>query len=475
MVKNLIRGIIVIATFTLVFIMCEKVLMLKSEDGIEQMKSYYLQEKNTVDVLLVGSSHIYCNVNTGELWDTYGMSAYDLGGAEQPYWNSYYFIKEALKTQHPKAIVLSVTIPGIRFDDYQSEVWLTTNLYGMHWNRNRIENTRVSTMKDSFWRVLIPMNTIHGRYTDITKDDFVDKDYDISFKGYDLRSTVVPQNAPDISNINESTPMSEKQEKYLRKIIELTKEENIPLLLVSVPFNVPEEAQKIYNYQFNIAKEEGIDYIDFNKCYDEMGLDFTTDMAEELHLNYDGGIKFSRYLGKCLKDRYDIADHRGDRLYSSWDENALIHRQEINGIELKSVDEINQFLADIDNENYVTYINCEKITANDFNGEVTSGLQKLAVDTTKISDKYATIICNGNSLFESYGNEFLTYMQDDYMNITFERKEEGDTIETNVYADTQCCPMTVPGMTMLVYDKALNEVVSFITYNPHNNEIARYY
>ena len=44
--------------------------------------------------------------------------------------------------------------------------------------------------------------------------------------------------------------------------IELTKEENIPLLLVSVPYVVSEDAQKVYNYEFEIARQEGVDFID---------------------------------------------------------------------------------------------------------------------------------------------------------------------------------------------------------------------
>ena len=98
-IKNLLKGIIIIVVFTVVFLTVDKVLMLKSEDGYDQMQSYYKQEKNTVDVLFLGSSKIYCQIDTGILWDEFGISSFDLGGAEAPAWNSYYFMREALKTQ----------------------------------------------------------------------------------------------------------------------------------------------------------------------------------------------------------------------------------------------------------------------------------------------------------------------------------------------------------------------------------------
>ena len=58
-----------------------------------------------IDVLFLGSSHVHCNVNTQLLWDEYGMAAYLMTGAEQPLWNSYYNLKEALKTQKPRLVV----------------------------------------------------------------------------------------------------------------------------------------------------------------------------------------------------------------------------------------------------------------------------------------------------------------------------------------------------------------------------------
>ena len=467
--KNFLRGLVVLLVFVSVFLLCEKILMIKSEDGIEQMQSYYLQKENTVDVLFVGSSHMYCNVNTGTLWDNYGMSAFDLGGAEQPYWNSYYFIKEALKTQRPKAIVMSVTIPGIRFDDYQSEAWLMTNLYGMHWNRNRIENTKVSALPESFWRVLFPMNTIHSRYSELTKDDFVDKNRDIAYKGFDLRSTVVPFERPDITNVTDMTPITPKQEEYLRKIINLTKQEGIPLLLVSVPYVLTEDAQKIYNYEFNIAAQEGVDYIDFNKCYDEYGLDFATDMAEELHLNVSGSDKFTKYLGQRIKALYDIPDHRGDAAYASWDKNALIERQEINAVKLSDTEQISEYLNIVNNENYITIIDFEGIDEGIDNSTM-GAMREFGVDSASIDNGYISIHCGGKTLFSSNEKEFSSFIDEKIDKILVKRSEEG----TFFYINEEQLKNPYGTVLLIVYDRVLNKIVAFTSYNMQENTIVKY-
>lgn len=471
MKKNLFRGLIILLVLVFAFLLCEKVLMLKSEDGVEQMKSFYLQKEDTVDVLLVGSSHIYCNVNTGLLWDEYGMSAFDLGGAEQPYWNSYYFIKEALKTQRPKVIVMNATIPGIRFDEYQSEVWLTTNLYGMHWNENRIMNTKVSAIKDSFWRILFPMNEMHGRYNDLSKDDFVDKNYDISYKGFDYRATIIPFEKPDITGVTECQPIIPKQEEYLRKIIALCKEENIPLLLVSVPFVVTEDAQKYYNYEFQIAEEEGVDYLDFNKMYDEVGIDFATDMAEELHLNISGSQKFTRFLGQYIKDKYETADHRGDIKYASWDKDALIHRREIDGEYLKFSTSIDQYISLANKEGFIVFVNAKGAGEADLS-DCEASFREFGISSDSLTQDSGYIVSNGQLLFSSNEDSFDTYL-DEMDRLILRKETEGDSSTTKVYIDTDEFDISQYGITLLVYDSVSGRPVDYVIYDPYTKELRR--
>ena len=45
----------------------------KSTDGCYPAEMFYQQEENTVDVLCLGSSHTYTNINPAILWDEYGM------------------------------------------------------------------------------------------------------------------------------------------------------------------------------------------------------------------------------------------------------------------------------------------------------------------------------------------------------------------------------------------------------------------
>ena len=93
---NLIKMLIIIATAVAVLVVLSRILVLKSEDGINQFDALYKQPENSIDVLFVGSSKVYCDIATGVLWEKYGIASFDLGGAEAPAWVSYYQLKEGI-------------------------------------------------------------------------------------------------------------------------------------------------------------------------------------------------------------------------------------------------------------------------------------------------------------------------------------------------------------------------------------------
>ena len=57
----------------------DRVLLLKRYDGVKPMQSFYAQTPGTVDVLLLGNSHMGVHVDTATLWQEYGISALDWG------------------------------------------------------------------------------------------------------------------------------------------------------------------------------------------------------------------------------------------------------------------------------------------------------------------------------------------------------------------------------------------------------------
>lgn len=87
------KTVVRITGFLLILLMVlaeiNRVFKMKYGDGIYSLTKFYEQKKDSVDVLVLGSSHAFENINTGTLWDEYGMASYVLGGSRQPSWNTY--------------------------------------------------------------------------------------------------------------------------------------------------------------------------------------------------------------------------------------------------------------------------------------------------------------------------------------------------------------------------------------------------
>jgi hypothetical protein len=69
-------------------------------------RDFYKLKENTVDVLFMGSSHAVRAFSPQELYNSYGLTSYNLAGDEQSILLSYFWLEEALRTQTPQVVVL---------------------------------------------------------------------------------------------------------------------------------------------------------------------------------------------------------------------------------------------------------------------------------------------------------------------------------------------------------------------------------
>ena len=250
----------------------------RTDAGCIHLADFYRLEEDTVDVLFVGSSHVYYSINTCNLYDDYGIASYLLASPAQPVWISYYFLQEALKTQSPRLVVFDVCTLYKK----QSDVGAASlpSLISMKPSREKWKAIRAVNQEEKLLDAISAFFSFpyyHTRYDELTRQDY------------------------------ENT----KRVRY---------QKNIPLLLVNSPYlNQTEEKQKAYNYVFAIAKEYNIPFLDSN-FVKEMQIDFAKDLLEPSHLNYYGSVKYTDYLAKWIKSHCPLPDRRADKRYQSWEE-----------------------------------------------------------------------------------------------------------------------------------------------------------
>ncbi len=355
----------------LILVLCyaDKVFKVKYGDGIYDMTTFYKLDDNTVDVLILGSSHAFENINTGTLWEEYGISSYILGGSIQPLWNTYYYLKEALKTQTPELIVLEgyCTIQNQEFID---DSRIIKNTYGLKWSPDKLAAIKISAPEER-WHEFIPEYIqYHTRYTELSKPDFCGEKanplyYD--WKGFGCNMTTTPLEAKDVSGVTARTPLYEKVETYYRKTIELAKERDIPVIVLISPYaGISEGHKALYNTASDIAAEYNVDFLDANSYLHEIGIDYAGDAADTSHLNYRGNQKFSHFLGNYLKNHYEISDRRGDPAFQSWQRNCDYIAQQIRNQELRESQELSGITDRLSDQNYLLFISLDgNCTAGD--------------------------------------------------------------------------------------------------------------
>lgn len=321
--KNLIR-VGFMGLFLVTIYLTASILRIKSEHGVNQKAGLYVQPKDSIDVVMMGTSHVHCGINTGILWEKYGIAAYDYSGAEQPLWMTYHYLKELYKYQNPEVIVLDMYAPARFKEDYQYD-FISENIYGMRFSLNKLQMLSVSVEPANLHNYFPSFAVYHSRYDDLGEEDFQsflwNNGEKEAFKGYTPYWDIKPQVRLEFAE-DRSDGLTPKSEKYLNKIIALTKKKGSDLVLIVVPYVISPEDQRCYNRITEIAAENGLIFINYNEYYDAMGLDFEKDFHDESHLNYWGSCKFTEYLGSFL-DSYDrIPDRRGQEGYESWEESA---------------------------------------------------------------------------------------------------------------------------------------------------------
>lgn len=171
--KNVLKTVGFLVVFLILFLWINSILKLKHEDGIVQMEMFYRQKENTVDVLCLGSSHVFANIDPAILEEEYGIASYDLAGSMQPMWNTYYCLKEALKYQKPSLIILDVFRLTEGFS-YSKESKVVKNTYGMRLSMNKIKSIQESAEKEEdVLRHVFGIGTYHDRYYELEEKDFL--------------------------------------------------------------------------------------------------------------------------------------------------------------------------------------------------------------------------------------------------------------------------------------------------------------
>lgn len=441
-------GIIIFITLQKIFIPKRFPYNISYDAG--RLKYLYNEEDNTIDVLIYGTSHSGRGILPMEIYEKYRIKSYNMSTSAQPIEVTYFSLKEALKTQTPKVVILDVSSLFYNSQAYAEYQWKYV-MDEMRNGDNKIHfiseylNKRIN-MKDTRMSLLFPLIEYHTRWKELSSLDFnfgYNNHYygkgglvlstsqeAISIEDMNIIANELLQNTNRIVYQYANGELNEIQEEsvlynvdipisnieWFQKIKELCDANNSQLLAIKIPtVGAPQWHSSAWSMERcnkirSLCDEHNITYYDL--LYDiDLGIDYKKDSQDGgIHLNLYGAQKASANLGKYLIDHYDLSQEHNDQ----WDRDLQSY-QKVRKVALLELE-----------QDFVTYINMLAneykdntifITASD---EMSLGLNEIDVNALRtlglqmdysiaLQHSYIAVIEDGKVKYEALSNRPLNY------------------------------------------------------------------
>lgn len=332
-IRWLFAGAVFLLIGLLLFGRISQVLRRKGGGAADMVHSFYELDENTLDVLVMGSSHGYSSFQPNTLWSEYGLTSYVLCSQRQTAATTYYLLQEALKYQKPKILLLEsyYFFSGQKYTDEAALRLAFDGLKNSSIKWRMVQDFLGDLDYKEKLSYFIPFLKYHSRWDDLRNTDFHSQLY---LKGSIFDFEVYSMEEPPLAQ--EATALPENVTVYFEKIIDLCRENEIELVLYTAPYGCePGDNTKGYLKRQGInltlesyLAERNIPYFYFQKD-NTAGIDYAADFRDYAHLNTNGAIKITRSLADYITGVYELPDHREEESYQSWWEDYEAFQQAI--------------------------------------------------------------------------------------------------------------------------------------------------
>lgn len=440
--------------------------ILEQKYSKDAMRGFYDLPKDTLDVAFIGSSHMLNGVLPVDLWDNYGIRAYNAGQHGQRLSMTYYYMKEVIDKQHPKVMVIDLFY--VRQEQANDDIAnLHKSIDNLQWGKNKWDAILKAVPKEYRWEVMYPSYLYHSRWNELSRDDFtyLTNDAMNPTGGTELRWGHVPLEVPEWIALEERLPIDEDTTKWLSKILELGKETNTRVVFTVLPHVAPAEAQAMYHTAGQMAVDAGEYFLDFMYLADEIGLDYQSDMYDSEHLNPYGARKVTEYLGGYLVRELGLTNHKEDTSadIAYWQKQSKMYEAAFKAGQLGNIADITEYMQAIQDDSYVVALAiwADEVKPGDI---VLDGWEELGLNPDIIShrsNQYVALIDGGKVIVDlTSENEALVYEKTLYgVDWQLTSQDGGVSIMT----DLQEMAANEASINMVVYDKILKKVVDSVS------------
>lgn len=272
--------------------------------------TFHDMPENTLEVIGYGSSHNWCSMNVKEMYEKYGIGAYNYGCNWQHINTTELFLKDSLLTQSPKVVLIETFLVNDLLENVNinGEIYYTRGITEFEGKQEYLKQCFGNDI-GRYLSYYMPLCAFHDNWVNLEKRSFLKRADGTNFyatMGYLGEIGVTPVTISDPFTF-EQKELSESAITVLDEIVHICNENNIEIIFYTAPYQgtyVYSDAIKAY------ARENGCAYLNLFEYFDYIGIDCETDFYDEGHLNDNGAIKVSDFLGDYIVNNYYITDFR---------------------------------------------------------------------------------------------------------------------------------------------------------------------
>lgn len=424
-------------------------------DTTRKVEGFYAEEKDSLDFIFVGSSQMFTTVVPAVLWEEYGITSYDFGANEQPMYLSYYYVKEAIKYQDPKAIVLEVSYCNT--PDYTHEGVMHINLDDLKMGPVKLEAIFDLIPAGERLPYIFELAKYHDTWPDLNKDAirYLTADKHNPYKGYTPSLDGFPDGGvfnEEIAKVTEKSELADLSVEYMEKIIALCKEKGVDLLFLKTP-NDHIHNQPDYNAVGDIAAAHGIPYLDLNR-----------EMKGQLHNHVFHAETITKRIGQWLTELYEVEDKRENPEYAVWHEDADYYYRYSHQLRLNEVETYEEFLKELVGKDYVVMFAVNQDAGAYLSKEAVELMQQLGCewDVSLAGGKsYLAVVENGTIHAEVCGEEPVAYenrLYEHRISVVSQGAQAGSNASIMI-DDVEYAP-NEKGFNVVIYDPKLDMILT---------------
>ena len=269
----------------------------------EKINGFFNEPAESMDLLCFGSSRMYCTMNPLSLHHETGLSAYVLATQQQPLPATYLYMKESLKTQRPKVLLLEASMSFYNIEA-AGEGAVRDCLDPLPWSETKREIIRTLVPEGERASYYFPFLKYHQRWKELSAQDF---DFSWIKRRDPMRGCFAMDHPRPVSCRQWSydgvpeEPVPAESLELLRRMKALAAENGAQLVLLAAPYEMVDEDLGYLKALHRFCGDEQIPFLDLNLIYDSIGLDGEQDFIDEGHLNLGGSVKATRLIGGWLQ------------------------------------------------------------------------------------------------------------------------------------------------------------------------------